>query len=561
MIGTPGSDAFLFQGQNQQFTMTIVNAYSGEAIYINDTKTVNIGTYDGQGGDDFLLMTQDGDVLFLTDANDIQVINSVEFILGQSRPDVISLDHPFFTYNDVFVDGSQGDDIIWGNVGDDLLNGGINDDLVDGGPGNDQISGGRGIDQLSGGEGNDTISGNEDSDEIWGDSKTEDISGEDTVMDKVFVDAVVFPELIESVDIKDLTPSGEPSLGVVEGNLNVDFEATATLTFRDGFAGYNNSLGLYGIDENGQMVDASVLWGNVKTAGIDIGYQITLPVDNDGGEYGFFIIANGARVNGGYNGLDITDDGVVEFFFDYGGAGQRTATVFDNASDISLVYDDGVTVEILDGPVYHSTERGGTTNLNPDGYQHVVSGLAEEGNGEVLRIGFEDLPNLGDADFEDVLFDLDINAVTIAATTGNDALDGGDGDDFLYGQAGDDVLYGGSGIDELWGGTGDDMFLFQEFDGSVDVIKDFGYGGDSLNITDLLEGFDPGNGDDINDFVQFISNGGDTEVLVNADGDDGGAFTTIALVEGGINATVNALYASGDLVTDTSYQFSGFFYP
>jgi len=235
-------------------------------------------------------------------------------------------------------------------------------------------------------------------------------------LDKDFIDNITFPDLIEGTDIQNLIPPGSPALGINSDNLTVDYGATATVTFREGFAGYNNTLGIYSIGEDGTISMASVLWENVKDAGINSEHSIDLPVGEDGGQFGFFIIADGDRVNNGYDGLDITGDGVVSFVYDHGGAGERAATIFDDGGMVSIVYNDGVTEMVLDGYHYHTTPRGDTPDINWDGETHGVSGLLDMANQDVLRIGFEDLPNLGDADYEDVLFDLDIDQIHVDAS-------------------------------------------------------------------------------------------------------------------------------------------------
>lgn len=233
---------------------------------------------------------------------------------------------------------------------------------------------------------------------------------QEVIHDKLFVDDITFPALHERVNIVDLVPPGTPALGVVSGNLSVDFDAEAVITFRQGFAGYNNTLGLYGIAEDGTIHSASILWENVKTAGYNAPHDIALPVGQDGGSYGFFIIANGDRVNHGYDGMDFSQGGNVAFVYHYGEADERAAKITDSAADIDLLYDDGEWSQLLAGLIYHTTERDDSTDLNPDGKIHVVSGLPEDGDGNILSIGFEDLPSTGDADYEDVWFDLDIKS-------------------------------------------------------------------------------------------------------------------------------------------------------
>ncbi len=552
MIPTNNDDSLIFSGTLGQLTTTLVNAYSGDIIEIFDeTFNVNNTAYDGLGGIDTMFMTNFGDYLAVDNGVGMQVFNNIEIIIAGSGGDVIDLSSSTSILGDVIILGGAGDDILWGNVGNDTILAASGDDIVDGGPGNDTIDGGGDNDKVGGGLGDDTVEGGSGNDILYGGHGVLQ-----HILDKQFSDSLIFPDLQEGVNIVNLVPPGTPNLGIVQGNLSIDFDTTVELTFRDGFAGYNNTLGAYEVAADGTMISTTVFWGNVKDAGIDTTHVIDMPLGSNGGDFGFFIIANGDRVNNGYTGLDITGDGVLSFVFDLGGVGERAATVFDDGNFISLVYDDGVTQAVLNGPVYHTTDRGGSPDLNPDGVTHAVSGLVSEGNDNALRIGFEDLPNLGDADFEDVLFDLDITPVIIPGIngTGNDKLLGGTGDDMLYGEDGDDILSGGAGIDIMSGGVGSDQFIYKQLDGLTDTITDFeiGVGNDAINLTDILSGYDDGV-DDINNFIHLITNGSDTEVQVNSDGDIGGAFTTVALLEDvALVVGLNDLINDGNVVVDTS---------
>ncbi len=561
--------------------------------------------------------------------------------------------------------------------------------------------------------GGDTLNGTIGADQIFGlggDDILRGDGGAATVLtvDKAFSDPIVFPNLKGGVNIANLVPPGTPALGVVEGNLNVSYDATATLTFRKGFASYNNSLGAFAITEDGKLVDAKMYWTNVKTAGTDVAHQIDLPTGEDGGNFGFFIVANGDTANGdtangGYTGLDMGGDGTLKFIYNYGKAGQRTAKITDPGSKISLVYDDGVTVKVLKGNVYFTTERGESTAVNKDGKVHSMSGLLDTNNlsldikkadlsgkpkiftkngitleaiggclaaggdrvgvvstggpsdviagkegvrasfegsesvvlslgnlkGEgravdfkiyldgsstainyeyvisdkpkggkidilldadafggglitsivvqslansshgtenfwinniranvpggveqdTLRIGFEDLYNTGDADYEDVLFDLNINPhTTVIEEGGDDYLDGGAGNDTLYGEGGNDILVIGLGADTATGGTGADVFKVTAIDTLRDTIMDFKASeGDKIDLSAILEGFDPLTSD-IANFVRLVQTGGDVELQVNADG-AGTDFAAAVLIAGGVSgASVESLLTSGALV-------------
>jgi Ca2+-binding RTX toxin-like protein len=478
----------------------------------------------------FVLIFATGDFIYTPAVNFVGV-DSFQYTLddgqgGQSSATVF-----------VNVTGNPGQ-VIVGTEGNDTLTGGQYNDSITGLGGHDTILGGQGNDYLIGGDGDDVL---------YGDSSVA------VYNDKSFSDDQVFPGLQEGVNIKNLRPPGDPALAVNSGNLHVDFDASATITFRNGFAGYNNTLGVYRIAADGTIQDAQILFANVKTAGLNIAHTIDLPVDDGGGEFAFFIIANGNDVNNGYSGLDITGNGNVSFVYDYGQAGERAAVSTDNGSRVSIVYNDGVTERVLSGPHYSTTERDESVAINRDNKIHNVSGLLDVNNHDVLRIGFEDLPSLGDADYEDVLFDLNINKEFVQSTHfGNDVLIGGAGNDTLYGEAGNDVLVMGLGADHVYGGIGSDQFVYDVMDSMVDKIYDFetGSGGDVLNITDILEGYDAN--DAVDDFVRLVNQNGNTSVQVNADGDAGGAFTTIAIFQGGISGDVNSLLQNGNLVLDQS---------
>lgn len=550
-MATNGDDFIQFQGMMGQLTITLVNPYDeDEEVSIDGNYFINTGAYDGLDGYDRLNFNSIGDVLFIRDETNTQVVFNIEEFIANDGGDIIILADSTIDYGDVIIRGGSGDDILWSNSGNDQVFGGNGDDNIHGGPGNDLVSGNAGNDRVSGSDGDDMIIGGTGNDVLFG---AHEVAPE--VWDKDFTDDVTFPHLMEGVNLNDLMPPGTNALGINADNLSVDFQAQATLTFREGFAGYNNSMGVYEIGEDGTILNVTMLWENVKDAGIGVAHTIDLPVGEDGGQFGFFIIADGDRVNSGYSGLDTSADGVLSFIYDLGGANERAATVHDNGSMVSMVYDDGSTVRILSGDHYHTTERGGDTSINSDGATHMVSGLVDIGQTEVLRIGFEDLKNLGDADFEDVFFDLNIEEVIVEGDSenGNDTLVGGAGDDIMYGNDGDDILVMGDGLDHAYGGRGSDQFIYDIFDSMVDTIHDFelGAGMDVLNITDILEGYDALT-DAISDFVQVVSLNGDTHVNVNADGDIGGEFSQMVVLSGVDNATLADMINNGNLVADQS---------
>jgi Ca2+-binding RTX toxin-like protein len=550
--GTNTFDLFSIQENLAQLTVTLINPYSGESIYIDEEKNINADFYYGYEGEDTIIMTNFGDAIFIANAVRQQMINDVENFIASGGGDVIVMADEEIATGDLLMLGNQGDDILWANVGDDFVSGAQGNDRIDGGPGHDELYGDDDHDAVNGGDGDDYISGGNGNDILYGGNWTAPV-----VLDKDFEDDVVFPHLMSGVNIANLVPPGTNALGVAEGNLHINFDAKATLTFREGVAGYNNTLGIYSIAADGTIEMGTILWANTKTAGLDVAHEIDLPVGANGGDIGFFILADGERVNN-YAGLDLTGEGNIRFVYDYGLVTEREATIYDPNNKVKVVYDDGTIKRVLTAPDYHTTERDGATNINHDNQEHVVSGLVSIGQNDVLRIGFEDLPNLGDADYEDVFFDFNISEVITEGNSedGDDILVGGAGNDTLYGQDGDDTLVVGRGMDDIYGGRGDDIIAYDFMDGIVDTIHGFemGTGNDVLNISDILMGYDS-LARALSDFVQIEALNGDTHVRVNQDGDPGGVFTAIAVMSG-VETTLAAMIAGGNIVADQEVVIS-----
>ncbi len=541
VVGSPGNDFFFFQGESQQFTSTLINPYSPQVeIEVDEVKNVGTSSYDGRGGDDILFFSSLGDVLILIDESGNQTISDVEIFIAGEGGDIIILANSDIEYGDVQIIGGAGDDVLWSNIGNDIIFGDNGNDHIHGGPGNDQLFGGNGDDTVFGGEGNEVVEGGTGNDILIGDNGLSLLN-----LDKTFTDDVFFPDLDEGTDISDLLPPGTDSLGVNADNLTFLTSGQVDITFQQGFAGYNNTLGMYRIAEDGTIEMASVMFANVKDAGIGNTYSFDLPLDDQGGQIGFFIIADGDRLNDYPDGIE--DQGVLQFIYDFGGPDERPATIDDDGTMISVVYDDGVTIEVLNGHAYHTTARGGDVDINPDGVAHAVSGEGDTEN--QLLIGFEDLFGGGDNDFEDVFFSIDFQPNFVAAEGGNDTLVGGAGDDLFYGEGGDDLLIVGEGLDVIFGGEGSDTIEFTVADDSVDILGDFEVGadGDILDISAILDGYDPLS-DVISDFVQLMDNAdGDTEILINADG-QGDDFVALALFDGGLAAEDQALFFTDNLV-------------
>ncbi|UAB88259.1 DUF4114 domain-containing protein [Ruegeria sp. SCSIO 43209] len=150
-----------------------------------------------------------------------------------------------------------------------------------------------------------------------------------------------------------------------------------------GFAGYDNVVGLYEIDEAGTLINARVLFDNANDPGED---AILVEGIDAGNTLGFFIVQDGADW---LAGLGEADE------FNFVNSAGAVATL-DDGADIFLAINGTTTDQI----VYHSYDA----DMNRDGVQHSLSGVAP--GGESIILGFEDLTGGGDQDYEDVVLEI-----------------------------------------------------------------------------------------------------------------------------------------------------------
>ncbi|HYD18363.1 MAG TPA: type I secretion C-terminal target domain-containing protein, partial [Patescibacteria group bacterium] len=123
----------------------------------------------------------------------------------------------------------------------------------------------------------------------------------------------------------------------------------------------------------------------------------------------------------------------------------------------------------------------------------------------------------------------------------NNVMTGNAGNNQLRGVVGNDTLDGGAGRDVLTGGAGADVFKFSAataYIGAPDTVADFSTRlGDSIDISDLLTGYDPLSAT-LGEFVDFRTVGRTTQLWVDADGSGTGAeFVQIATLNKVTNLT------------------------
>ncbi len=193
--------------------------------------------------------------------------------------------------------------------------------------------------------------------------------------------------------------------------------------FRAVTAGYRNTLGSYKVSPGGKIYDVTIHfpdatevgWGGKLVPG-----KSDSPLSVKAGErVGFFIIADGYNKNDRYRGIDLTAG-----HFEFRNADGTPATL--ESLDPSLWYIAPSGAERrLQGRKYHTAAGidGLGYGLNPDHIAHTVRSVDVD-RGE-LTLGFEDMYNGGDRDFDDSVFTVDIgrgNALVLDPHVPNETI-------------------------------------------------------------------------------------------------------------------------------------------
>ena len=407
-------------------------------------------------------------------------------VVGTSADDDIllsSVENQFFRLEDAsgniliqdieIILTSDGDDILdltstSHALGNMLIEASGGDDIIWSNVGDDIIRGGEGNDILNGGHGNDEIDGGLENDTLIG------AGGDDTLEGGDGEDTAVFQGSIEDYDIT--------------------FNEDGTITIADTVVGRDDTDTLSNIEY------VTFLEGTLEATP-----EVLTPPEPDPG-----LTLTGTNQRDLLIGSDFAD------------------SIFGRNGNDLLVGHDGD--DFMDG------ENGKDILIGGDGNDEMHGG-----NGHDMLWGAADNDLMFGENGKDWLFGGDGND-EMHGGAGKDALMGGDDDDVLYGEdgkdwlfggRGDDTLYGGEGRDIMFGGSGADTFVFEgdsAFTGS-DIIVGFSmFGGDSLDISDVLEGYDP-LADALSDFVRVTTGLFHSTLYVDADG-GGDAFVEIASMYG-----------------------------
>jgi len=213
---------------------------------------------------------------------------------------------------------------------------------------------------------------------------------------------------------------------------------------------------------------------------LDLAYGFT---DTDGSESVTSITLSGFPVGTDINIYEGDEDGVQEVFDN----GDGTWTI-----DVTAFTQEGSTFSLADLVIQTDIEL-------PSGFDPRLELNVVDGYDNSVSI-------LGGSESE-----------LLQGTDSGDLLNGESGNDELIGGLGDDLLIGGLGDDLLTGGEGADTFVWLEGDSGTDHVKDFNFAeGDVLDLSDLLQ---LSIGDNLDDYLDFKSDGTNTTIEIHANAD------------------------------------------
>ncbi len=563
----------------------------------------------GNGGNDVLDGETGNDTLMGGSGNDTYVINATgDKIDEEANTDSGDLVKSTITVNltslgagqiehatllgsgNIKATGNAGNNKLTGNTGRNTLNGGSGNDTLDGGSGNDSLIGAGGNDRMLGGAGDDTIKGGAGNDRIDAGTGNNTIyhsgtgaDGHDVLIpfsggtNTIIFTGQDFYDYNWYRDGSDLivATAADPSYEI-DGSIRVVgfFYSENDIAVKIDTEFYNLD---YGIDPDIATIHftADVTQGinNVNDAEVLVGgYDSDDVINGNGGYYdslwglegndtlnggaGFDNIRGGEgddTLNGGSGDDYLRGDQGVDSF-DGGDGFDRLRFNFGDSLDTGAVVDLSQNKVLNDGfgneeSVVNVEElRGSSLDDHFTGDTNDNRFIGAEGN---------DTLSGGDGDDE------------LDGGEGNDVINAGSGDEFevLWGHTGDDVLIGGNasdwldgylGADTMTGGGGGDNFIMANEPGTVDTITDYVIDNQAGSVFDYLsfqsDFFDdvPVAGD-LADLIQFAVNGGDLEVLFDADGEGGEAAFTVAVLEGITDATGVVV----DVLSSAAFRFNG----
>lgn len=288
------------------------------------------GYIDGTAGDD------------LIDANYVEPIAN-----GSDKVDNNDAGLPGTSGNDDYIRAGDGNDTVLAGLGNDTVYGGTGNDSIDGGTGNDSLLGEDGNDTLIGGDGNDTLDGGIGDDSLDGGVGDDSLiggTGNDTLHGGAGADLL---DAGSGMDYADYSDSGSAvNIDLGAGTATGGDATGDTLSGVDGLYGSAYDDTLVGFD--GSSTDPTDGYTNVFYGNAGNDY-----IDGAGGDDSLYGGADNDTILGG-DGNDLVDGGTGDDSLD-GGAGDDTLL----GGDGNDVLSGGAGSDTLDGGAGNDTLSGG----------------------------------------------------------------------------------------------------------------------------------------------------------------------------------------------------------
>lgn len=504
--------------------------------------------------------------------------------------------------NDLLM-SSGSDNIIIGESGDDILISSGSSNTLEGGEGSDTLASCGNHNQLSGNEGADSIKSNGCFNKLNGGDGNDNLNsqgthnllqgdlGDDKLISKGSDNEMTggsgCDELVSTGDHNILhgdnkTDNGQCDAGDNELDLHVSdlilsHQTDIRIDFISEGAGYQNTVGYYLFNEDGSIIEdsAGIVWLNASESDgelLDVAFGInqeasyTIEDVPAGVGIGFFLVADAA-----------TNSANQSLYQE--AANELGTSLYDINESVSITPEGQVLLngQAISGNTYFSHD----TSLNSDyessdGIEHNwVNGQLGDGG---LLIGFEDLYNGGDEDYDDIVLAVELGEENVFSLT-HDCGDKGNHDilnsigdhNFLFGEEGDDTLASHGDHNTLSGGTGNDTLvstgMSNLLDGGCgdDVLISHGCGStlDGGAGNDSVTG---GNGQDIG-IYHFGENQGYTDEYDGGEGCDTlvlnftheqAANLASELGFAGIDELISALSSAFDNQTEEGIDFAEF---
>jgi Ca2+-binding RTX toxin-like protein len=447
-----------------------------------------------------------------------------------------------------------------GKAGNDTLSGTDKSDHIQGLAGNDSLTGLEGHDTLDGGAGADVLTGGDGSDTYVVDSAKDQVQEAGTVdsdHDRIRSSVSIDLNLAQYDGIEHVTLTGtaaSKAIGDEGNNLLIGNVAANVL---DGIGMSDNvesdtligGLGndSYFVDEQDSVIEYAD--GGIDTVSTSGSIFLSDNVEN------LVLLESGGEIDGSGNALanKITGNGSDNALLGDAGndslTGNAGADSLDGGSGVDTMIgglnDDSYWVDSAGDLVFETAAKDSGTDLVTSSITYTLGANVEN---LVLDNLAGDIDGTGNTANNDIRGNDGNNQ--LSGLAGNDTLNGGIGDDLLLGGVGTDRLETSAGADTMAGGAGSDTFaLIDEPIDGVDTLFDFdaGPGGDVLDISDLLEGFDPSTSN-LADFVQVTVANGSTLISIDADGAANGSAYVAAVSLQGVSAELDGLVSNGALV-------------